>query len=96
MSNDMRSLLDLMEAQAIKGNLDVRGMLKLLPEVDNQTQFMTGFNKLKQGREDSLTRQEMTQFANAFISLIKEPKEDKLAILRKLSMVSDPTAQKGV
>jgi hypothetical protein len=89
---DMRSLINLMEEVGLKGNLDVRSLIKLLPEVTEPQRFLTAFQKVKRGQEDRLTRHELLQFALAFISLLKEGREEKFKIIRKLSMISAPEA----
>ena len=91
MSDDMRRLLSLMESdedvRPLRGSLDIKGLAEFLPDVSDQRRFMSAMVKVRRGRIESLTMQERGQLALAFVSILRDEREDKMKIMRKLMQV---------
>lgn len=71
----------------LEGNLDIRGLAKLLPEVDDLNRFMIAVRKVQKGDNASLSMQETRQLAKAFISLLKDDSQMTMKAMQKLKMV---------
>jgi hypothetical protein len=88
--NDLRTFINLFEdteetsPAPLKGNVNIRAVAKLLPDITDVNKFVLAFQKIKRGREDTLTRLETAQVANAFISLMKGDFQEKMLIIRKM------------
>lgn len=84
---NMRDYINLMETieAGLDGSVDVRGLLKFLPEVTDGPKFMTAMNKIKQGQIKNVNRLEMTQLALAFVSLLGDANDDRIKAVRKLA-----------
>lgn len=91
MSADMRRLLSLMESdeeiRPLRGSLDIKGLSEFLPDVTDERRFMSAMVKVRRGRIESLTMQERGQLALAFVSILRDEREDKMKLMRKLMQV---------
>lgn len=84
----MREYMKLMEDMqdtGLQGNVDIKGLLQFLPEVNDEAKFKTAMNKVRQGQVERLNRLEMTQLALAFLSLLNDANEDRMKVVRKLA-----------
>jgi hypothetical protein len=97
---DMRKIIDLMEAalapvgpaqqgDPLEGNLDMKGLAKFLPDVDDMIKFTAAVMKVRRGQLQSITRPEMTQLALAFISLMRDGKPETMQAMRRLMTLYD-------
>lgn len=92
----MRDYINIMESIAdvgLQGSLDTRGLLKFLPEVTDPNKFLLAVNKIKRGQMEQVTRQEMTQLALAFVSLLGDANEDRMKAVRKLATLKPGEAE---
>lgn len=91
---DMKKFISLVENQAapLRGSANVQQLLAHLPEIDDPSRFVLAFNKVRRGRENTLTRPEVEQLAKAFISLMKDDRQEKVQILRHMTTLHAPDA----
>lgn len=85
----MRHFIDLFEDARLRGTLDPKTLAQSLPDVNDIPLFTRAVAKVKNGRTDTLTRQEMTQLAYAFISVLQDDRETTLDLMRRLARVEE-------
>jgi len=100
-TNAMRQMMTLMEAgmqvpgvpggadpkSPLTGVIDIKGLAKMLPDVTNPAQFVSGMQKVRSGRINALTLQERGQLAMAFVSILRDDRSVTLQVMRRLAMV---------
>ena len=59
------------EETKVEGNLNVRALLAHLPGISDNEQFVSAMSKIIKNRTETLTREELLQLANAFVSLVR-------------------------
>lgn len=75
------------EDMGLEGSLDIRGLAKLLPEVDDSNRFMSAVRKIQHGDLASLTIAETRQLAKAFVSMLKDDTQETMKVMQKLRLV---------
>jgi hypothetical protein len=93
--------LDMMEADAdaeapamddevdnsLEGSLDIRSLVKMLPDVTDTNRFMNAVRKVQKGDVASLSMMETRELAHGFISLLKDDSTMTMKVLQKIKGV---------
>ena len=94
---DTKELFEAGVGDKLSGYMDINGLTKLLPDIDNPNVFTNAMNKLRLGQGEILTYFEKTQLANAWISFIGLDSTQKSVVTGKLMDITDiPQGNKPV
>jgi hypothetical protein len=72
---------------ASAGKIDVRSLIRKLPDVDSPRDFLTAYSKVRKGEIQNISQQEMQQMGYAFISLLRSGGKDMQNIIQKLAKI---------
>ena len=73
----------------LTGYLDIGGLAKLLPDLENIENFTRGMNKIRLGQGSTLTFAERKEMGMAWISFVGLPAPQKSLVNRQLMSIQD-------
>lgn len=71
----------------LEGSLDIRSLVKMLPDVTDTNRFMNAVRKVQKGDVASLSMMETRELAHGFISLLKDDSGTTMKVLNKIKGV---------
>jgi hypothetical protein len=74
---------------SMTGYLNIQGLAKLLPDINDAENFENAMNKLRLGKGNELILEEKMQLALAFISLIGLDPGQKSRVMRVIMSIQD-------